>query len=988
MAIVSDWNEVTTFSPCKICGRPNWCSASADGTWAVCRRVDTGDGLHKIDKSGGDYWLYRVGGDDVGGGLRNDDCNVIIPLSASTPALADPDTLDKVYRSLLQDLTLSAAHRENLRERGLNDEEINLRGYKTLTKETKRSEIAKNLVARFDAETCKKVPGIFLKQGNRNAYWTLAGAAGIIIPVRDMQGRVVALKSRLDSPGKDGPKYTYITSAKRDGAAQDGPGPMPTVHLPVWKDSYCTALAPLHTRPEDHAEANHGKLSMIVGTVQVGEPSSGAIPGNCQPSQGVVPTPRVRLTEGELKADISTVLSSILTIAIPGVSAWRLALPVLRELAPEKIALAFDADARKNYNVARALQNTAVALQTEGFDVELETWSSEWGKGIDDILANGYSPYVTSGVDLVSATINKIAVDALAAQLKEQEAKKQQAKSQNHYNQNDQNNQDNERNFVRRAINADYQDLVYQKRACWEALEQHAKQSNPSKQSAPPSPLVFARSGSLVRIKHTVDEGYIIDVLRIDSLRNIIAEITRWYKADKQGNERSVFPVLDTIKGMLSESTPPAPRLRRIVQAPVFSADGTLITTPGYHEMSQTWYDKTCDISEVPQKPSKTEIQTAKDLFFNDLFVDFPFTDELSGVYAVAATILPFCRQMIGGATPLHLIDAKSGSGTGKSLLADLIAIPAMGHPSPGMAEGQCSDEWRKRITAKLIAGSQFFLIDNVSQKLDSGELAAAVTLAKWEDRVLGESKTIILPVECVWMATGNSVKTSREIARRLVRINLDAKVEDPWARTGFKHKSIREWATENRGRLIWAALMLVQAWIAEGKPQGSQVLGMFESWAKTLGGILDVAGIPGFLTNLREMHRESDEETEAWQEFLNVWWEKFGGTMIVVTTGMLHGLAIEHDLLLPILGSGSERAQKTVLGSALGKLVGRKLGGYEIREAPPDKRQRTKRFMLQKYGDSGGDSGDNGGDGGERRSALYGPDDDRNYDRDDDVPY
>lgn len=934
MAIASEWNEVTRFNPCIICGRPNWCSASSDGVWTVCRRVDTGDGLHKIDKSGGDYWLYRVGGGDTVDGItgksfesiRDDDCPP--GLTDSTPAIADPDTLDKVYRALLQELTLSPEHRENLRKRGLNDTEISLREYKTITKETKRSKIVKNLVARFGPETCKKVPGIFMKQGDKKAYWTLAGASGIIIPVRDIQGRIVALKSRANSPGKDGPKYSYITSVGREGAVQDGPGAMPAVHLPV--PATCVQ-APLYTRAD-----NGGSAGWIT------EPDATR---TCQPA-GVAPILRVRLTEGELKADIATVLSGNLTISIPGVSTWRPALPVLRELAPEKVLLAFDVDMHQNYNVARALQNTTIALQTEGFDVELETWQEQWGKGIDDVLANGYTPQIVSGREQVSAIVNKIAAGALAEQMKQQKQQNALGK---------QNIKDN-----RRTVNADYQDLVYQKKACWEALQQQSP------------PLVFSRSGSLVRIKHTVDEGYIIDVLRIDALRNIIADITRWYRTDKQGNEKSVFPVVDTIKGLLSESSPPVPRLRRIVQAPVFAEDGTLITTPEYNEKAQTWYDKTCDIPEVANKPSKEEIQTAKDLFFNDLFVDFPFVDRLGSVYALAAAILPFCRQLIEGATPLHLIDAKSGSGTGKSLLADLIAIPAMGHPAPGMAEGQCSDEWRKRITAKLIAGSQFFLIDNVNQKLDSGELAAALTLARWEDRLLGESKTIILPVECVWLATGNAVKTSREIARRLVKISLDAKVEDPWARTGFKHKSIREWANENRGKLIWAALTLVQAWIAEGKPPGNQVLGMFESWAKTIGGILDVAGVPGFLTNLREMHRDSDEETEAWQEFLNGWWGRFEKQ--VVTTGMLYGLAIDNDLLLSILGSGSERSQKTVLGGALGKLVGRKIGGYEIRDAPPDKRQRTKRFMLQKYSNDG-----------EGYDSEGHPDDDRNYDHDDD---
>src|SRR5438270_750003 len=52
---------------------------------------------------------------------------------------------------------------------------------------------------------------------------------------------------------------------------------------------------------------------------------------------------RVRITEGELKADVATALTGVLTISVPGVSAWRGVLPVLRSLAPAKVFLAFDA---------------------------------------------------------------------------------------------------------------------------------------------------------------------------------------------------------------------------------------------------------------------------------------------------------------------------------------------------------------------------------------------------------------------------------------------------------------------------------------------------------------------------------------------------------------------------------------------------------------------------------------------------------------------
>ena len=56
------WRHVSHSAPCPICGHPNWCSFSADGVWMLCRRVDNGTGLHRVDKAGADYWLYRRDG--------------------------------------------------------------------------------------------------------------------------------------------------------------------------------------------------------------------------------------------------------------------------------------------------------------------------------------------------------------------------------------------------------------------------------------------------------------------------------------------------------------------------------------------------------------------------------------------------------------------------------------------------------------------------------------------------------------------------------------------------------------------------------------------------------------------------------------------------------------------------------------------------------------------------------------------------------------
>ena len=104
----------------------------------------------------------------------------------------------------------------------------------------------------------------------------------------------------------------------------------------------------------------------------------------------------IRLTEGELKADVATVFSGMLTVSVPGVDMWRTALPVFEALQPQRVLVAFDADWRSNPHVAHALGQAAFALVKAGYAVQVEVWDPALGKGIDDLLAAGYPPAIQS----------------------------------------------------------------------------------------------------------------------------------------------------------------------------------------------------------------------------------------------------------------------------------------------------------------------------------------------------------------------------------------------------------------------------------------------------------------------------------------------------------------------------------------------------------------------------------------------------------------
>ena len=340
----NEWQEVTAAEPCPICEKPGWCRRSPDGTKIACRREARGAVKTKRYKDGSEAYIHDLQPDrpqDTNGrpkAKRQRKTSGSTPTASDGPMLQDSATpsenaqdtaakRDAGYRSLLAKLPLSPDHRDNLKHRGLSDADIDAGGYKTLPA-AGRATIVKQVAAELGQDFAT-VPGFVM--GERGPR--IAAPAGLLVPVRDLAGQIVALKLRADNPTPGNPKYLYLSSAK-----YGGPSPGSPAHVPA---------------------------------------------GVCGPVD------LARITEGELKADVATRLSGVPTVSFPGVASWRVVLPVLQALQAKTVRVAFDADADKNAAVARPLRECVQELQAHGYAVELERWPADAGKGIDDALAAG-----------------------------------------------------------------------------------------------------------------------------------------------------------------------------------------------------------------------------------------------------------------------------------------------------------------------------------------------------------------------------------------------------------------------------------------------------------------------------------------------------------------------------------------------------------------------------------------------------------------------
>lgn len=388
---------------------------------------------------------------------------------------------------------------------------------------------------------------------------------------------------------------------------------------------------------------------------------------------------------------------------------------------------------------------------------------------------------------------------------------------------------------------------------------------------------LYRQGNTLVQVRDDDDGNPIVVQLDRQRLRRLATETANFIRVEGEGEDlkvTNVAPPMHAIDDVLAEGNwDDIPTVVGITESPVVRPDASILTEPGYDPHTRLLYVPAPGlvIPPVPDDPSEEQIRAARDRLL-DLFEDFPFDGASSLANAVGLLITAVARPLIAGLVPLFLITAPQ-RGSGKTLIVKLIGLIATGRLSAAMAWPRLEEEVEKRVLAKLRTGDPMLLIDNLHTggALKSPALDALLTTDMWEGRVLGRSEMLKVPNRLVIAATGNNLEIGGDLARRCVPIRLDAKTARPELRQ-FHRPEIESWALDERCELLAAVFTLVRAWESAGRPVPSSGvrLASYQPLVDTVGGILEVAGIEGFLDNRDQIADTTDEETQEWATFLD----------------------------------------------------------------------------------------------------------------------
>ena len=111
------------------------------------------------------------------------------------------------------------------------------------------------------------------------------------------------------------------------------------------------------------------------------------------------------------------------------------------------------------------------------------------------------------------------------------------------------------------------------------------------------------------------------------------------------------------------------------------------------------------------------------------------------------------------------------------------------------------------------------------------------------------------------------------DMARRVLPIDLDPKMEKPEERDNFTHSPLLSWVLDKRPALVVAALTVLKGFFAAGCPaQPIKPLGSFEEWSTCIRQALIWAGESDPCEGRNDIEAESDPQYEAFQELLRCW--------------------------------------------------------------------------------------------------------------------
>lgn len=394
---------------------------------------------------------------------------------------------------------------------------------------------------------------------------------------------------------------------------------------------------------------------------------------------------------------------------------------------------------------------------------------------------------------------------------------------------------------------------------------------------------IFQRDAQLVRIVRTASTGpyrppQIVEVSSI-WLRDKISKLARFKTLSRGRYRDSLVPDWLAPMVLARRCYPGLRMLEAISETPVFLADGRVL---------EDGYDGTRGVLVLPRGPGEPVAATptledavAAKTCLLDVVGDFPFSQvpspEAHHAALLAWLLTLVARYAIQGPTPFLVLDASSQA-SGKGLLIDICHMIATSRPVTCTAYSGDGDELRRAIWSILRGGRRVGWFDEVGSPFGGRAWNALMTAwPTYSDRTVRTSDSSALPALTCWIASANNLMLGADTARRAMMVRLEPCHDRPEDRTDFRHPDLRDYVSREQPRLLAAALTILRAFHAAGRPRVlTTAVGSFNAWDDLVRQA--VAWVTGQdpIAPRREAESLIDQRRYAWRDIAQALWVAF----------------------------------------------------------------------------------------------------------------
>lgn len=302
------------------------------------------------------------------------------------------------------------------------------------------------------------------------------------------------------------------------------------------------------------------------------------------------------------------------------------------------------------------------------------------------------------------------------------------------------------------------------------------------------------------------------------------------------------------------------PEARFITKNPVFNEDFALLDV-GYHERERIlvcgdsfepveWVPCLCPLLEPPTIADVLDRLPPRVRRWVEGFHWKSAVDLINYVgSAFMILLMPMLIEdghpgvMFGGNQPM----------IGKTLSAQCLALLKDGEQASPTALDEGSREVENQIASELNDARTVLLFDNLRGALDCPILEANMTAPVIGIRAFKLHTKMRRPNDVLWLLTTNDIRSVEDLLSRYVHVELRYEGLPDTHRFSLSQSELVAYVRNNRTAILAELAGMVLAWRDAGRPEAA-ASSRFKVFGRVVGSVLTFNGLPGFLSNTREV--------------------------------------------------------------------------------------------------------------------------------------